>query len=438
MKQLFNILKNSFEYQMHKAFGTGEDMVKPGVELPKDESDPASPLFRFIIERHLDDRDVLLLLLALVPHLSPSYLVDIVSGFMPGGGEFPLFGGVKAKNHRGILPTGETALFLLAGEDMENRIQATDYIHGTSCLFRKGILSLEEVLLGEPKMSGRLIVDEEYVELLTTGNILKPKLSANFPAQLLETELEWEDLVLNDKTLSAVKEIEVWLQYNDILLNEWNMKGKIKPGFRVMFYGPPGTGKTLTASLLGKYTGRDVYRIDLSLVVSKYIGETEKNLSTLFDKATNKDWILFFDEADAIFGKRTNVRDAHDKYANQEVSYLLQRIESHPGLVILASNLKSNIDTAFSRRFQSIIDFDMPTYAERLQLWQNNLPKNIPLAGEVCLKELSRKYDITGANIVNIIQYTCLRTIEQQQKTIRLEDLINGIKKEYVKEGKML
>lgn len=438
VEHFFDILRDRITHRMQEAFGTGKEESQAHFSPLPDEFDHSSPLFRFVSENHLENNDQLLLLLALAPHVSPRYLTDIVSVFLPNGGDFPLFGGVKAKNHRGILPTGETALFVLAGHDMQNRIQAMNYMHHQSPLFQKGILSLEEVPPGEPKMSGKLFLDEEYVELLTTGHILKPKLSTNFPAQLLETELEWGDLVLNEKTLKQIKEIESWLQYNDILLNEWNMKGKIKPGYRVMFYGPPGTGKTLTANLLGKYTAKDVYRIDLSLVVSKYIGETEKNLSALFNKAANKDWILFFDEADAIFGKRTSVRDAHDKYANQEVSYLLQRIESHPGLVILASNLKSNIDTAFGRRFQSIIDFDIPAYTERLQLWQNNLPGHIPLAKGICLKELSRKYDVTGANIVNIVQYTCLKTIEQRQGEIRLEDLLNGIKKEYVKEGKMI
>jgi SpoVK/Ycf46/Vps4 family AAA+-type ATPase len=216
---------------------------------------------------------------------------------------------------------------------------------------KKNILYLEQVALGDPKMSGRLILDDEFVELFTSGKISRPKLSSDFPAQLITTELEWNDLVLHDKVIAEIKEIETWLNYNDKLMESWGMKGKIKPGYRVLFYGPPGTGKTMTACLLGKYAKHDVFRIDLSMVVSKYIGETEKNLSKLFDKAQNKDWILFFDEADSIFGKRTDVRDAHDKYANQEVSYLLQRIEMHAGLIILASNMKSNIDTSFTRRF---------------------------------------------------------------------------------------
>ena len=204
-----------------------------------------------------------------------------------------------------------------------------------------------------------------------------------------------------------------------------------------MLYGPPGTGKTLTAALLGKFTNRDVYRIDLSMVVSKYIGQTEKNLGRLFDKAENKDWILFFDEADAIFGKRTNVRDAHDKYANQEVSYLLQRIEAHPGLVILASNFKSNIDTAFSRRFHSIIEYKLPNQHERKQLWESSLPEGIPLAADVSLDKLASMYEVTGANIVNVVQYASLQKLKKEADSIQLEDLLQGIKKEYMKEDKM-
>jgi len=331
-----------------------------------------------------------------------------------------------------------SCFLIVAGNNLEDRIAFYDFFHSHSFLIQKGIVKIDSVPIGEPKMSGLLFLDQEYIELFLSQKILKPKLSSNFPAELLETNLNWEDLVLNSNTLNEINEIQSWLLYNDILLNDWNMKSKIKPGYRVMLYGPAGTGKTLTASLLGKYTSKDVYRIDLSMIISKYIGETEKNLSALFDKAINKDWILFFDEADAIFGKRTNVRDAHDKYANQEVSYLLQRIESHPGLVILASNFKSNIDAAFTRRFQSIIEFEMPSYNERLQLWSNNLPKNIEIAEDVNLKELSKKYDITGANIVNVIQFACLKTLKEKNKTIHLKHLIQGIKKEYGKDGKIM
>mgnify|MGYP002128295905 CR=1 FL=1 len=147
--------------------------------------------------------------------------------------------------------------------------------------------------------------------------------------------------------------------------------------------------------------------------------------------------ILFFDEADAVFGKRTSVRDAHDKYANQEVSYLLQRIENHPGLVILASNLKSNLDSAFTRRFQSMIEYDMPGAAERLLLWDDILPKNLALHKEISIDQIARTYNLSGANIVNVVQFACLKTAEEGSNEISRRNLIEGIRKEYVKEGKM-
>ena len=433
MENVIHYLKKQLVYQLNKVF-----LIENQSREPVFVKSSKGYLNQLIQKNNLSNIDILLLGLSVVPNILPNFLSSTVVEYLPNGGEISEFGGTKSKNHRGILPTAETAQFLIAGNNLEERIAFYNYFHNQSFVIQKGIVKIDSVPIGEPKMSGLLFLDEEYIELFLSQKILKPKLSSNFPAELLETTLNWEDLVLNSNILNEINEIQSWLLYNDILLNDWNMKSKIKPGYRVMLYGPSGTGKTLTASLLGKYTGKDVYRIDLSMIISKYIGETEKNLSALFDKAINKNWILFFDEADAIFGKRTNVRDAHDKYANQEVSYLLQRIESHPGLVILASNFKSNIDAAFTRRFQSIIEFEMPSYNERLQLWSNNLPKNIEIAEDVNLKELSKKYDITGANIVNVIQFACLKTLEENNKTIHLKHLIQGIKKEYGKDGKIM
>lgn len=397
-----------------------------------------SEISKFVVENKLSGFELVVLFLALVPHISPDFFNKIVAEYFPNGSDFPEFGGTKGKNHRGILPTGETVLYILAGKDIEKRIEVSKLFGEKHLFAKKNVLYLESVGVGEPKMSGRLVMDEEYVDLFTSGKISKPKLSSDFPAQLITTELGWKDLVLQPKTLEEIREIETWLQYNERLMDSWNLKGKIKPGFRVLFHGPPGTGKTMTACLLGKYTNRDVFRIDLSMVVSKYIGETEKNLSKLFDKAANKDWILFFDEADSIFGKRTNVRDAHDKYANQEVSYLLQRIEMHEGLVILASNMKSNIDSSFTRRFNSIIEFENPGINERLLIWRNYLPDSVKLESDISVKQISKNYELTGANIVNVIQYAGLRTFEKESDTVTYEDILNGIRKEYEKEGKMI
>ena len=167
--------------------------------------------------------------------------------------------------------------------------------------------------------------------------------------------MSWTDLVLHPATFKQLGEIKSWCQHGHRLLHEWGMSAKLRPGYRCLFYGPSGTGKTLTASLLGKDNNRPVFRIDLSMVISKYIGETEKNLSRIFDQAEQRNWILFFDEADALFGKRTDTQNAHDRYANQEVSYLLQRIETFDGIAILASNRRHNLDDAFLRRFESVI-----------------------------------------------------------------------------------
>lgn len=425
---LKNVISARFETEKknNKNFVIDIPLFKTGESILSD----------FIIENKLDFNEIIILLLSVVPHILPDFLNKIVFSHYPNGGDFPEFGGVKGKNHRGVLPTGETVLYILAGNDLEKRLEITRIFDEDHLFAQKNILYLDSVDRGEPRMSGKLVLEDDFVDLFTTGKISKPRLSTDFPAERITTGLEWTDLVLQEKTLESIHEIEIWLKFNDKLLNDWNLKNKIKPGFRVLFFGPPGTGKTMTACLLGKYTGRDVYRIDLSTVVSKYIGETEKNLSKLFDKAANKEWILFFDEADAIFGKRTNVRDAHDKYANQEVSYLLQRIESHAGLVILASNMKGNIDPSFTRRFNSIVEFENPGLNERLLLWKNYIPDG-KLSDFVSIKEIAQKYEITGANIVNAIHFAGLRTIEKKSDAISPDDLLHGIEKEYQKESKI-
>ena len=273
---------------------------------------------------------------------------------------------------------------------------------------------------------------------LTVGTVSKPRFSVDFPAEHIETEMDWEDLVLHPNTLRYIRELENWITYNDTLLHDWGMKKKIKPGYRALFYGPPGTGKTLTATLLGKYTGKDVFRIDLSRVVSKYIGETEKNLSRLFDKAENKNWILFFDEADALFGKRTDIRDAHDKYANQEVAYLLQRIESYNGLVILATNQRGNIDDAFVRRFQTIIHFPMPRPEERYEIWCKAFPPQIEMADDIDWRQMAARYELSGADIMNVTHYCAVEALADQSRCLDFKRLEAAIMREYIKEGKVV
>jgi len=189
---------------------------------------------------------------------------------------------------------------------------------------------------------------------------------------------------------------------------------------------------------LGKYTGQEIFRIDLSLVVSKFIGETEKNLSGLFDRAEKKNWILFFDEADALFGRRTSISSSHDRYANQEVSFLLQRVEDYPGVVILATNLKANIDEAFARRFQSIIHFPLPDAQQRLRLWQNSFPAACEKEAQIDFEKLASRYELSGGSIINVVRYCCLTTLKNSSGKILLKDIEAGIKRELHKEGKSM
>lgn len=414
--------------------GQAEAVKPPDLLVP-----PGNAVFaEFIQRRQPTYQEYVTLLLALASHLQSDFFDELLKTYFPDGAHFPAFGGVRGKNHRGILPTGETAQFVLAGNDLKQRL-AVQHLFGSSHWFAtENILKLEQVPEGEPLMSGRLLLDTEWLEKLTTGQVSAPRFSTRFPAEMLHTELSWDDLVLPDLTRRQIAELETWMTHHANLPSEWNLSRHLKPGYRALFYGPPGTGKTLTATLLGQSTGHPVYRVDLSMVVSKYIGETEKNLSVLFDKAANKNWILFFDEADALFGKRTEVRDAHDKYANQEVSYLLQRVENYNGLVILASNFRTNLDAAFARRFQSIIHFPLPKTEQRLQLWQNILPRDIPLDPAVDLRELARKYELSGSNIVNVVQYCVLQQLERGADTLSPQLLLEGISREYAKEDKRL
>lgn len=390
----------------------------------------------FARQHRLSAEEIILLWIALMPHVKSDLFDEAIQGILKDSTDLPAMGGVRGKNFRGFIPTGETALFLLAGENYQRRFQLQQLFEADHLFGKNRIIWLEDVPAGEPVMSGKLVLSQEYVELFTVGKISRPHFSSVFPARLIQTELAWDDLVLGEDVIHQVKELEQWLLHSDVLMNEWGMKTRLKKGYRVLFHGPPGTGKTLTANLLGNYTNRDVYKIDLSMVVSKYIGETEKNLENLFARAEAKNWILFFDEADALFGKRTGVRDAHDKYANQEVSYLLQRMEDFDGLLILASNMKNNIDDAFIRRFNAIIRFNLPSEDDRALIWKKSFPMHIGFSDDMDIPELVKKYELSGGNIINIIQYSCLKALENNKTEICLNDVLNGIKREMHKEGR--
>jgi hypothetical protein len=378
-----------------------------------------------------------ILMLALAPHIKP-HLLDVFYTINQGSQRgFTEFGGIKGQNHGGFLPTGETAAFLLAGDNLANRFQLLE-IFGEDHFFRKfNIIRLVPPGADEPLLSGMITLSTEYLNYFTRASY-QPDYSMNFPAKRITTDQNWEDLVIDGATRADIEEINCWIRHGETLMNSWGMNKKLKPGFRALFYGPPGTGKTLTATLLGKQNNMDVYRIDLSMVVSKYIGETEKNLAVIFDQAENKNWILFFDEADALFGKRTQTSSSNDRYANQEVSYLLQRVEDFSGVTILASNLRANIDEAFSRRIQSMVYFSMPAFDQRLILWKKSFPENTTLEENVNLKKIAADYEMAGGAIINVTRYASLMALNRGDTIIMNADIMTGIRKELAKDGKTM
>ena len=416
----------------------GEAGVHQSLEelRPPDLDNDQSPYASLIRQHGLGFQERIVLLLALAPYIQPQLLdVFFVKNASYDRG-FTEFGGIKGQNHGGFIPTGETAAFVLAVNDFEKRFQLIS-VFSDEHIFRKlNILQMQSPVGHEPFLSGVINLSPEYLTYVTMGTSHKPDFSTQFPAKRLSTDASWSDLVLDDAILEEVMEIQDWIEHGDTLMNVWDMKKLIKPGFRTLFYGPPGTGKTLTATLLGKSTGLDVYRIDLSMVVSKFIGETEKNLANVFDQAQNKNWILFFDEADALFGKRTQTSSSNDRYANQEVSYLLQRIEDFPGVVILATNLKANLDEAFSRRFQSMIYFPLPGPEQRLRLWQQSFSGKSVIGEDVDLQDIAEKYELAGGAIINVTRYASLMALKRDSHLILKKDMLTGIRKEFLKEGK--
>ncbi|WP_439571597.1 ATP-binding protein [Sphingomonas sp.] len=377
----------------------------------------------------------LILVLALAPYVAPAVLDSFLLHNQATGRRFTEFGGVTGQTHAGFLPTAETAMFLLAGDDRRLRIALEPLFGRDRPLVRGGLLQTDHRHPDEPPLSALLRLSEPALHQLLRGADYAPVPGANFPATRLTTPLDWQDLVLDDRTLEQVEMVSTWIAHGQTLMQDWGLGKRLKPGFRCLFHGGPGTGKTLTASLLGKRHGLPVYRVDLSRVVSKWIGETEKNLAGLFDQAEDRNWILFFDEADALFGKRTDASSANDRAANQQIAYLLQRLEDYSGLAILATNQHDYLDEAFARRFQSAIRFPMPDAAARARLWRDCFSNQRFAIADIDFDDLAQRHELAGGAISNVLRYACLSAVGRGEKTVQAHDLIAGIRREKQKDG---
>lgn len=254
----------------------------------------------------------------------------------------------------------------------------------------------------------------------------------------VETRHSWDFLILPEDQKTQLRELCNHMKFRSLVYEDWAYHTRVAaPGLNALFSGPPGTGKTLAASIIANELGLDLYKIDLSTVVSKYIGETEKNLSKIFKEAEASNAVLFFDEADSLFGKRSAVRDAHDRYANIQVGYLLQKMEEFPGMTILASNLIENIDDAFMRRLHFSVDFPFPAAPERERIWRVSFPEQAPLADDIDYEKLGKRLKVPGGNIRNIALHAAFHAAADNS-SITIRHIARAAKREYEKEGRSL
>ena len=257
-------------------------------------------------------------------------------------------------------------------------------------------------------------------------------------ARKIQPKYSWKDIILPPDLFEQLQEIYSYIKYYYKVYSDWGFEKKLSlgKGLNALFSGPSGTGKTMAAEIIAHELQLDLYKIDLSTVVSKYIGETEKNLSLIFKEGQASNAILFFDEADAIFGKRSEVKDAHDRYANIEIAYLLQKMDEYDGIVILATNLRKNIDEAFSRRMHFTLEFPIPDEDNRKRIWQNIFPVEAPLDKDIDFTFLAKQFQITGGNIKNIAVSAAFLAA-QNGNEISMNNIIRAIKREYQKMGKL-
>lgn len=253
----------------------------------------------------------------------------------------------------------------------------------------------------------------------------------------IECPYRWADLVLPAPTLQRLRELGAAVRHRHVVFGEWGFGERLAhgAGIKALFAGASGTGKTMAAGVIARELGLDLFKVDLSGVVSKYIGETEKNLDRVFRAARSSNAIVFLDEADAILGKRSEVRDAHDRYANIEVAYLLQRLEEHDGVVILATNLRRNIDDAFNRRMQYVIDFPRPEESERERIWRGMFPSQSPVAPDVDFTFLARQFDLAGGEIRNVALDAAF-IAAQERTAIDMRAIVEALSRQLAKQGK--
>lgn len=335
-------------------------------------------------------------------------------------------GFVQLPNHPHLQATISTALFLLGGKEASDQAPIWQLLLPQANLRRLGALDLPTTN-ALPPIDTVLKLSPRYQYQLLTQAPWQPQYGAEFPATLLTTGKTWDDLVVDERTEILLEQARKWVRHYDEVRQQPGMTEA--KGYRLLMAGPSGTGKTLTAALLGQAAGKPLYRIDVSSIVDKYVGETSKRLRQVFDLAEQHDWILFFDEGDALFGKRSSgTGSSNERYANQEVAYLLYKLEEYQGMIFLATNHKGAIDAAFERRFDSLVTFSKPDESTRRRLWQHFFGQGSGLEIDPHIsagnwRELAEAAPVSAAWIEKFYQYCVMQTTAKHNRAISADDM---------------
>lgn len=397
------------------------------------EPDPGTPFGRMVSDNGFSDEEFVLLCLSLSATFAPE-LLQMLSAAASDPSMTPYTGGIFLKGLPVFCPTVRTAVFLLAGKDMEKRRRYASAFHNRQSIFSAGIVIAEPPSPVSVFMDHHLIFSDQFLGTILQGELPRLDADPGFPVRRARGKHILADVILKAKTQQQISKLRIFAK-NMKKLWEIDTDGKTRSNFIGIFSGDPGTGKSHAAEAVGNEFGLPVYKVNFAQMVSKYIGETEKNLEKVFDRFDKQPSILFFDEAESIFSKRTEVGDSHDQHANNLQSFLLQKVEEFSGIIILATNVQNltqYFDRAFQRRFRLIVEFEFPDYPERLEIWKRALFGPFRFE-EGLIERLAKNYQLSGGSIYNVISDGIIEALERDTETITFELLENALDDEFKK-----
>ena len=378
------------------------------------------PLARLVETYDLTVREAVAVVAALAPELDEKF--DVLYAHLSDRGDAP-----------GL--TGE-GLRTLLGRTFEGRLRVPDLLAPGAKL--RGLRLLELEPASATHLAGRVRLNPELAAWLLGRSGQEPEFSPEFPARRLQTVHGFDELVLEPALKERLRGVVDRIRLREEVLADWGLGAHHDnaAGLHVLLHGPPGTGKTMAAAVLGREAGLPVYRVDMALLVSKWVGDTSKNMARVFDRAEARGWILFIDECDALLGRRGEIAEAKDRWAAQEVSFLLTRLETFNGVSLLATNLVRNVDEAFLRRVHVQLEFTEPGETERAAIWRAVRPRKLPLAGDVDLDELAARFPMTGAEIRNAMFDAAYRA-RAEGVEVGPDQLDAAIRAEHEKSGRI-